>query len=42
MEIVFRDYLTGADQENPDWPVKMTFLESVEIAVKLGAELWFA
>ena len=29
------DYLTDADQEIPDWPVKITFLGKVKPAIRL-------
>ena len=35
------DYLTGADQNIPDWLVKTAFPGEVEIEVKLGIKPWF-
>lgn len=34
-------HLTAADQELPDWPVKITFL-GVKISIRLDVKSWFA
>lgn len=36
------DYLTDADQESPDWPVKATFPGEAETGIRLGVRAWFA
>ena len=36
------DYLTSADQEVPDWPVKLPFLGEVETAFRLGIKSQFS
>ena len=36
------DYLIGADQKIPDWPVKTTILGEVITAVRLPTKSWFA
>ena len=34
-------YLTSADQEIPDWLVKISFLAEVETVNRLGIKSWF-
>lgn len=36
-----RDFLTGTDQNISHWPVKMTFVEKVETAVRSDVESRF-
>ena len=33
------DYLAGADQEIPDWPIKITFLGKDKIAVRSDVKI---
>lgn len=35
------DYLTGADQNIPDCPVKIILLEKIETVIMLGIKSWF-
>lgn len=41
VEGVFAYYFTQADQEVPDWPVKIALLGEAETVIGLGIQSWF-
>lgn len=36
------DFLTSADQETPDWLVKITFLGGTKTSLRVDVKSWFA